>query len=157
VQGDIGFAKVMEQVGAKIDWYDEKLVVSKGELNGVDINANAIPDAAMTLATVALFAKGKTAIRDIYNWRVKETDRLHAMATELKKLGAEVVEGNDFIEVMPPETLNLVDVDTYDDHRIAMCFSMVAVGGQEVIINDPKCTAKTFPTYFDVLASLSTH
>jgi len=157
VQGDIGFAKVMEQVGAKIDWYDEKLVVRKGELNGVDINANAIPDAAMTLATVALFAKGKTAIRDIYNWRVKETDRLHAMATELKKLGAEVVEGNDFIEVTPPETLNLVDIDTYDDHRIAMCFSMVAVGGQEVIINDPKCTAKTFPTYFDVLASLSTH
>ncbi len=157
VQGDIGFAKVMEQVGAKIDWYDEKLVVRKGELNGVDINANAIPDAAMTLATVALFAKGKTAIRDIYNWRVKETDRLHAMATELKKLGAEVVEGNDFIEVTPPETLNLVDVDTYDDHRIAMCFSMVAVGGQEVIINDPKCTAKTFPTYFDVLASLSSH
>ncbi|MEQ3515033.1 3-phosphoshikimate 1-carboxyvinyltransferase [Pseudoalteromonas sp. BZB3] len=157
VQGDIVFAKVMEQVGAKIDWYDEKLVVRKGELNGVDINANAIPDAAMTLATVALFAKGKTAIRDIYNWRVKETDRLHAMATELKKLGAEVVEGNDFIEVTPPETLNLVDVDTYDDHRIAMCFSMVAVGGQEVIINDPKCTAKTFPTYFDVLASLSSH
>ena len=75
----------------------------------------------------------------------------------LKKLGAEVVEGNDFIEVTPPETLNLVDVDTYDDHRIAMCFSMAAVGGQEVIINDPKCTAKTFPTYFDVLASLSTH
>ena len=157
VQGDIGFAKVMEQVGAKIDWYDEKLVVRKGELNGVDINANAIPDAAMTLATVALFAKGKTAIRDIYNWRVKETDRLHAMATELKKLGAEVVEGNDFIEVAPPEKFNLVDVDTYDDHRIAMCFSMVAVGGQEVIINDPKCTAKTFPTYFDVLASLSVH
>ncbi|ALO42037.1 3-phosphoshikimate 1-carboxyvinyltransferase [Pseudoalteromonas phenolica] len=156
VQGDIGFAKVMEQVGAKIDWYDEKLVVRKGELNGVDINANAIPDAAMTLATVALFAKGKTAIRDIYNWRVKETDRLHAMATELKKLGAEVIEGNDFIEVSPPEKLNLVDIDTYDDHRIAMCFSMVAVGGQEVIINDPKCTAKTFPTYFDVLESLST-
>lgn len=157
VQGDIGFAKVMEQVGAQIDWYDEKLVVRKGELNGVDINANAIPDAAMTLATVALFAKGKTAIRDIYNWRVKETDRLHAMATELKKLGAEVVEGHDFIEVTPPSEMNLVDIDTYDDHRIAMCFSMVAVGGQEVIINDPKCTAKTFPTYFDVLASLSKH
>jgi 3-phosphoshikimate 1-carboxyvinyltransferase len=157
VQGDIGFAKVMEKVGAQIDWYDEKLIVRKGELNGVDINANAIPDAAMTLATVALFAKGKTAIRDIYNWRVKETDRLHAMATELKKLGAEVVEGHDFIEVTPPSEMNLVDIDTYDDHRIAMCFSMVAVGGQEVIINDPKCTAKTFPTYFDVLASLSTH
>ena len=155
VQGDIDFAKVMEQVGAKIDWYDEKLVVRKGELKGVNINANAIPDAAMTLATVGLFAEGKTTIRDIYNWRVKETDRLHAMATELKKLGAEVIEGEDFIEVTPPADIRVVDIDTYDDHRIAMCFSMVSVGGHEVIINDPKCTAKTFPTYFDVLASIS--
>lgn len=155
VQGDIGFAHVMEQVGANVQWFDEKLVVAKGELNGVDIDANAIPDAAMTLATVALFAKGPTAIRNIYNWRVKETDRLSAMATELRKVGAEVVEGEDYIEITPPETLNLTDIDTYDDHRIAMCFSMVAVGGQEVIINDPGCTAKTFPTYFDVLKSIS--
>ncbi|WP_105168324.1 3-phosphoshikimate 1-carboxyvinyltransferase [Pseudoalteromonas sp. T1lg23B] len=155
VQGDIGFAHVMEQVGAKIDWYDEKLVVRKGELKGVDIDANAIPDAAMTLATVALFADGPTAIRNIYNWRVKETDRLSAMATELRKVGAEVVEGHDFIEITPPVKINLTDIDTYNDHRIAMCFSMVAVGGHEVIINDPGCTAKTFPTYFDVLASIS--
>ncbi|KNC65470.1 3-phosphoshikimate 1-carboxyvinyltransferase [Pseudoalteromonas ardens] len=155
VQGDIGFASVMEQVGADIDWHDEKLVVRKGELNGVDIDANAIPDAAMTLATVALFAKGKTAIRNIYNWRVKETDRLYAMATELKKVGAEVTEGHDFIEITPPETFNLAEIDTYNDHRIAMCFSMVAVGGVDVIINDPGCTAKTFPTYFDVLSSVS--
>jgi len=144
VQGDIGFAKVMEQVGAKIDWYDERLVVRKGELNGVDIDANAIPDAAMTLATVALFAKGKTAIRNIYNWRVKETDRLYAMATELRKVGAEVVEGEDFIEITPPEHFNDVAIDTYDDHRIAMCFAMVAVGGKPITINDPKCTYKTF-------------
>ncbi|RXE84899.1 MULTISPECIES: 3-phosphoshikimate 1-carboxyvinyltransferase [Pseudoalteromonas] len=155
VQGDIGFAKVMEQVGANIDWHDERIVVRKGELNGVDIDANAIPDAAMTLATVALFAKGKTAIRNIYNWRVKETDRLAAMATELKKVGAEVVEGHDFIEVAPPANFNFTDVDTYNDHRIAMCFSMVAVGGQAITINDPKCTAKTFPTYFSVLESIS--
>ncbi|BBN81711.1 3-phosphoshikimate 1-carboxyvinyltransferase [Pseudoalteromonas sp. A25] len=155
VQGDIGFANVMEQVGAQIDWYDEKLVVRKGHLKGVDIDANAIPDAAMTLATVALFAEGPTAIRNIYNWRVKETDRLSAMATELRKVGADVVEGHDYIEVTPPKKLNLTDIDTYNDHRIAMCFSMVAVGGQEVIINDPGCTAKTFPTYFDVLASIS--
>ncbi|WP_462154615.1 3-phosphoshikimate 1-carboxyvinyltransferase [Pseudoalteromonas piscicida] len=155
VQGDIGFAKVMEQVGADIDWHDERIVVRKGELNGVDIDANAIPDAAMTLATVALFAKGKTAIRNIYNWRVKETDRLAAMATELKKVGAEVVEGHDFIEVTPPANFNFTDVDTYNDHRIAMCFSMVAVGGQAITINDPKCTAKTFPTYFSVLESIS--
>lgn len=155
VQGDIGFAKVMEQVGAEIDWYDERIVVRKGQLKGVDIDANAIPDAAMTLATVALFAQGKTAIRNIYNWRVKETDRLSAMATELKKVGAEVVEGHDYIEVAPPKQFHLTDVDTYNDHRIAMCFSMVAVGGQTITINDPKCTAKTFPSYFTVLESIS--
>ncbi|WP_440056054.1 3-phosphoshikimate 1-carboxyvinyltransferase [Pseudoalteromonas sp. T1lg65] len=155
VQGDIGFAHVMEQVGAKIDWYDDRIVVTKGHLKGVDIDANAIPDAAMTLATVALFADGKTAIRNIYNWRVKETDRLAAMATELKKLGAEVVEGHDFIEITPPKQINFAEIDTYNDHRIAMCFSMVAVGGYEVVINDPKCTAKTFPTYFSVLESIS--
>ncbi|WMN59967.1 3-phosphoshikimate 1-carboxyvinyltransferase [Pseudoalteromonas xiamenensis] len=155
VQGDIGFAHVMEQVGAQIEWYDDRIVVRKGELKGVDIDANAIPDAAMTLATVALFAKGSTAIRNIYNWRVKETDRLNAMATELRKVGANVVEGHDFIEIEPPESFNVVDIDTYNDHRIAMCFSMVAVGGKEIIINDPKCTAKTFPTYFEVLASIS--
>ncbi|MFY8273412.1 3-phosphoshikimate 1-carboxyvinyltransferase [Pseudoalteromonas sp. SSDWG2] len=155
VQGDIGFAKVMEQVGAEIDWYSDRLVVRKGQLVGVDIDANAIPDAAMTLATVALFAKGKTAIRNIYNWRVKETDRLYAMATELKKLGAEVVEGHDFIEITPVAQLKDVAIDTYNDHRIAMCFSMVAVGGAPVTINDPGCTAKTFPTYFDTLASVS--
>ncbi|KID57199.1 3-phosphoshikimate 1-carboxyvinyltransferase [Pseudoalteromonas luteoviolacea] len=157
VQGDIGFAKVMEQVGANVEWYDEKLVVTKGDLIGVDIDANAIPDAAMTLATVALFAKGKTAIRNIYNWRVKETDRLYAMATELRKVGADVVEGEDFIEIVPPTEFKLAEIDTYNDHRIAMCFSMVAVGGQSVTINDPGCTAKTFPTYFDVLASISQH
>ena len=155
VQGDIGFAKVMEQVGAKIDWYDERLVVRKGQLKGVDIDANAIPDAAMTLATVALFADGPTAIRNIYNWRVKETDRLHAMATELRKVGAEVVEGEDFIEITPPKHFNDVAIDTYDDHRIAMCFAMVAVGGKPITINDPKCTFKTFPTFFNVLASIS--
>ncbi|GEK10569.1 3-phosphoshikimate 1-carboxyvinyltransferase [Pseudoalteromonas peptidolytica] len=155
VQGDIGFAKVMEQAGAHIEWYDERIVVRKGQLNGVDIDANAIPDAAMTLATVALFASGKTAIRNIYNWRVKETDRLAAMATELKKVGAHVVEGHDYIEVTPPVNFNFTDVDTYNDHRIAMCFSMVAVGGQSITINDPKCTAKTFPTYFSVLESIS--
>ncbi|MGS0535588.1 3-phosphoshikimate 1-carboxyvinyltransferase [Pseudoalteromonas sp. SaAl2] len=155
VQGDIGFAKVMEQVGAQIDWYDERLVVRKGQLKGVDIDANAIPDAAMTLATVALFADGPTAIRNIYNWRVKETDRLYAMATELRKVGAEVVEGQDFIEITPPTKFNDVAIDTYDDHRIAMCFAMVAVGGQAITINDPKCTYKTFPTFFNVLASVS--
>ena len=155
VQGDIDFAKVMEAVGAKVTWYPDKLVVEKGSLQGVDIDANAIPDAAMTLATVALFAKGKTAIRNIYNWRVKETDRLAAMATELRKVGAEVIEGHDYIEITPPDTIKLAEIDTYNDHRIAMCFSMVAVGGYDIIINDPKCTHKTFPTYFDTLETIS--
>lgn len=145
----------MEQVGAKVQWFDEKIVVSKGDLKGVDIDANEIPDAAMTLATVALFAKGKTAIRNIYNWRVKETNRLYAMATELRKVGAEVIEGEDFIEITPPVTINFTDIDTYNDHRIAMCFSMVAVGGYPIIINDPKCVDKTFPTYFQTLSSIS--
>lgn len=155
VQGDIGFATVMQQVGAQIDWHDERLVVRKGLLKGVDIDANAIPDAAMTLATVALFADGPTAIRNIYNWRVKETDRLHAMATELRKVGAAVVEGHDFIEITPPTQFNDVAIDTYDDHRIAMCFALLAVGGKAITINDPKCTYKTFPTFFNVLASVS--
>jgi 3-phosphoshikimate 1-carboxyvinyltransferase len=155
VQGDIGFANVMEQVGAQVQWFDEKIVVSKGDLKGVDIDANEIPDAAMTLATVALFSEGKTAIRNIYNWRVKETDRLYAMATELRKVGAEVIEGEDFIEITPPVRINFTDIDTYNDHRIAMCFSMVAVGGHPIIINDPKCVDKTFPSYFDTLASIS--
>ncbi len=155
VQGDIAFADVMQQVGANVTWFDEKIIVSKGALVGVDIDANAIPDAAMTLATVALFAEGKTAIRNIYNWRVKETDRLTAMATELRKVGAHVTEGNDFIEITPPEKINFTDIDTYNDHRIAMCFSMVAVGGHDIIINDPKCVDKTFPTYFSTLSSVS--
>jgi 3-phosphoshikimate 1-carboxyvinyltransferase len=117
---------------------------------------NHIPDAAMTIATTALFAKGKTAIRNIYNWRVKETDRLFAMATELRKLGVEVVEGEDFIEItpIPLSDLKLAEIDTYDDHRIAMCFSLVALSDTAVIINDPGCTAKTFPDYFEKFASI---
>ncbi|MDP4982302.1 3-phosphoshikimate 1-carboxyvinyltransferase [Pseudoalteromonas tunicata] len=155
VQGDIAFADVIEQAGAKITWFDNKIVVEKGQLYGVDFDANAIPDAAMTMATVALFAKGKTAIRNIYNWRVKETDRLNAMATELRKVGAIVVEGHDFIEITPPDVIEFATIDTYNDHRIAMCFSMVAVGGHDIVINDPKCTHKTFPTYFETLATIS--
>lgn len=154
VQGDIGFAHVMEQVGAKVQWHDDHLIVQKGAIKAVDIDANAIPDAAMTLATVALFAKGTTAIRNIYNWRVKETDRLYAMATELKKLGAKVEEGKDYLIITPPQQLTHAAIDTYNDHRIAMCFALVAVGGQEVTINDPDCTAKTYPDFFQQLASI---
>jgi 3-phosphoshikimate 1-carboxyvinyltransferase len=121
----------------------------------VDLDFNHIPDAAMTIATAALFAQGTTAIRNVYNWRVKETDRLAAMATELRKVGASVVEGEDFIEITPPEQLTHAAIDTYDDHRIAMCFSLVALSDTKVTINDPGCTSKTFPDYFDKLKGLS--
>jgi len=102
-----------------------------------------------------LFAEGTTLIRNVYNWRVKETDRLYAMATELRKVGATVVEGHDFIEVTAPKKIIHAEIDTYDDHRIAMCFSLVALSGTAVTINDPKCTSKTFPNYFEKLASVS--
>ena len=115
---------------------------------------NHIPDAAMTIATAALFAEGPTTIRNIYNWRVKETDRLAAMATELRKVGAEVDEGEDYIHVVPPAKLQFAEIGTYNDHRMAMCFAGGAVG-YPVTILDPKCTAKTFPDYFEQLARIS--
>ena len=155
IQGDIRFADVLEAMGGKITWGDDYIEAEQGKLHGVDLDLNHIPDAAMTIATTALFASGKTAIRNIYNWRVKETDRLNAMATELRKLGAEVVEGDDFIEVTPPAQLRHAAIDTYNDHRIAMCFSLVALSDTPVTINDPGCTSKTFPDYFDKLASIS--
>lgn len=156
IQGDIRFADVLEKMGAKITWGDDYIEAENvGELNAVDLDMNQIPDAAMTIATAALFANGKTAIRNIYNWRVKETDRLMAMATELRKVGADVVEGHDFIEITPPAQLKHAAIDTYNDHRIAMCFSLVALSDTPVTINDPGCTSKTFPDYFKKFASVS--
>jgi len=154
VQGDIQFADVLAKMGANIAYFDDHIrVTSNGQLNAVDLDMNHIPDAAMTIATTALFAKGKTAIRNIYNWRVKETDRLHAMATELKKVGALVVEGEDYIEVTPAP-LKHAAIDTYNDHRIAMCFSLLAFDPTSVTINDPRVTSKTFPDYFERFKSL---
>lgn len=155
VQGDKHFADVLEKMGAEVHWRDESITVIGKPLTAVDMDMNHIPDAAMTIATTALFAKGTTTIRNIYNWRVKETDRLAAMACELKKVGAEVVEGEDYISVTPPHSLNHAAIDTYNDHRVAMCFSLVALSDTPVTINDPKCTAKTFPDYFDKLAQVS--
>jgi len=155
VQGDKHFADVLEKMGAEVHWQDESITVIGRPLTAVDMDMNHIPDAAMTIATTALFAKGTTTIRNIYNWRVKETDRLFAMATELRKVGAEVVEGEDYITITPPKTLKHAAIDTYDDHRVAMCFSLVALSDTPVTINDPKCTAKTFPDYFDKLADVS--
>ena len=156
MQGDIRFADVLEKMGATVTWGDDFIACTRGELNAIDIDMNHIPDAAMTIATAALFAKGTTTLRNIYNWRVKETDRLFAMATELRKVGAEVEEGHDFIRITPPAHLKFADISTYNDHRMAMCFSLVALSDTPVTILDPKCTAKTFPDYFEQLARIST-
>jgi 3-phosphoshikimate 1-carboxyvinyltransferase len=155
IQGDTQFAAALEKMGAEIEWGDDYVIARRGELNAVDMDFNHIPDAAMTIATAALFAKGTTAIRNVYNWRVKETDRLSAMATELRKVGATVEEGEDYIIITPPNQIIHAAIDTYDDHRMAMCFSLVALSDTAVTINDPKCTSKTFPDYFEQLDKLS--
>ena len=149
VQGDIQFLDAIEAMGASVARHPNSIEVeSKGRLKGVDLDLNHIPDAAMTLAAISIFAEGRTTIRNIYNWRVKETDRLAAMATELQKLGAKVEEGHDYIKVWPTDSLKHAEIDTYNDHRIAMCFSLVALSDTPVTINDPGCTRKTFPDYF---------
>jgi len=150
IQGDVRFAEVLESMGAKVtfgpDWIE---VSSSGKLKPIDMDLNHIPDAAMTAAVTALFAEGQSVIRNIGSWHVKETDRITAMAAQLRKLGAAVVEGPDFLKITPPARLNAnVAIDTYDDHRMAMCFSLAALGGVPVRINDPQCVAKTFPGYF---------
>lgn len=156
VQGDIHFADALEAMGATVDWGYDYISVTRNQLKGIDRDYNAIPDAAMTIATTALFAQGPTAIRNVYNWRVKETDRLAAMATELRKVGAEVEEGEDYIIIEPPKTLKHASIETYNDHRMAMCFSLVALSNTAVTIEDPDCTRKTFPQYFEVFSTLST-
>lgn len=155
VQGDIRFADALEAMGATVEWGDDYISVTRNHLNGIDRDYNAIPDAAMTIATTALFAKGPTLIRNVYNWRVKETDRLHAMATELRKVGAEVEEGEDYLKVTPPAVIKHASIATYNDHRMAMCFSMLAFADCGVTIEDPDCTRKTFPQYFEVFSSLA--
>jgi len=155
IQGDIAFADVLGKMGAKVEWADDYIAVTRGELHAVDMDFNHIPDAAMTIATTALFADGTTTLRNIYNWRVKETDRLNAMATELRKVGAEVEEGEDYLTITPPKQLKHAAIDTYDDHRMAMCFSLLALDPVSVTINEPECTAKTFPNYFEVLESIA--
>lgn len=156
IQGDAQFAKVLELMGAKATYSDYWIEVEgTGTLQGIDVDLNHIPDAAMTIATTALFAKGPTRIRNIYNWRVKETDRLAAMACELRKVGAIVDEGEDYIHITPPEKITAAIIDTYDDHRMAMCFSLASFGDEKITINDPKCTSKTFPTYFEEFARIS--
>src|SRR6185369_3846341 len=158
IQGDVRFTEVLERMGAEVSFFENSIEVKneKRTLKPIDMDMNHIPDAAMTAAVMALFADGPSTIRNIASWRVKETDRLAAMATELRKLGAQVEEGRDFIKINPKKKLNgNASIDTYDDHRIAMSFSLAALGGVPVRINDPGCVAKTFPDFFKAFASIA--
>ena len=165
IQGDVAFADALALMGAKIssgeDWIEVAGVKNaNGKLNGITIDCTEIPDAAMTLAVAALFAEGPTRLNNIASWRVKETDRIAAMAKELKKVGAIVEEGTDYIVVQAPQSLSSwkspsEGIDTYDDHRMAMCFSLAAFGPNALLINDPNCVAKTFPTYFAEFAKIA--
>lgn len=151
IQGDIRFCEALAMMGADIRYGDDWVEARAGRvpLKAIDLDCNHIPDAAMTLALVALFADGRSRLRNIGSWRVKETDRLSAMATELQKLGAVVEQGDDFLAITPPAGLTPhAVIDTYDDHRMAMCFSLAALGQVPVTINDPGCVAKTYPDYF---------
>lgn len=165
LQGDVKFAEVLGQMGAEVTWTENSVTVKgpprnstgRKHLRAVDVNMNKMPDVAMTLAVVALFADGPTTIRDVASWRVKETERMIAICTELRKLGATVEEGPDYCVITPPEKLNVTAIDTYDDHRMAMAFSLAACADVPVTIKDPGCTRKTFPDYFEVLQRFSKH
>ena len=163
IQGDVAFADALALMGANItageDWIEVSGVKNaSGKLNGITMDCTEIPDAAMTLAVAALFAEGPTRLNHIASWRVKETDRIAAMATELKKLGATIEEGADYILVNAPAQSDWKSpsegIDTYNDHRMAMCFSLAAFGPQALKINEPHCVAKTFPTYFAEFAQV---
>ena len=154
-QGDIAFAKLLEAAGAHVTWGADWMEARAGsELRAFDHDCSDIPDAAMTGAVVAAFARGRSVLRGVGSWRVKETDRIAAMATELRKVGAAVEEGEDWLAVTGPTAFREATVDTYEDHRMAMCLSLVAAGGVAVHIRDPQCVTKTFPGYFERLASL---
>ena len=166
IQGDIRFVDAARAMGAVVTGGPNRLHIQRGEpdqgwpLKAIDLDCNHIPDAAMTLAVMALYAEGTTTLRNIASWRVKETDRIAAMANELRKLGATVEEGADFIRVTPPAQVHdwkAASIHTYDDHRVAMCFSLAAFNpaGLPVRIEDPKCVAKTFPDYFEALFSVA--
>lgn len=160
VQGDVEFATVLESMGADVEWTPTTITVSRPKdrpLKGVSVSCLNIPDAAMTLAAVALFAEGPTEIRDVGSWRVKETERMKAIVTECTKLGATVEEGEDWCKITPfYRIMPDIYIDTYDDHRMAMAMSLAACGDDAVHIVDPDCVNKTFPTYWDELTRLTT-
>lgn len=161
IQGDVRFVEALEQMGATIRFGDNWIEAQgNGPLKAIDADFNHIPDAAMTIAVAALYADGPSTLRNIGSWRVKETDRIAAMATELRKLGAEVEEGADYLRIVPPSRIYAAAIDTYDDHRMAMCFSLASLDGalrqgNKIRINDPKCVAKTFPEYFKAFAQIT--
>jgi 3-phosphoshikimate 1-carboxyvinyltransferase len=157
IQGDVRFADALGSMGANLMAGDNWIEVQghEGEkLRAIDADFNQIPDAAMTIAVLALFADGPSTLRNIGSWRVKETDRIAAMATELAKLGADVEAGADYLRVTPPARFRSAAIDTYDDHRMAMCFSLASFGGAAVRINEPQCVNKTFPEYFSEFARI---
>ncbi|MEY5097932.1 MAG: hypothetical protein RJA36_651 [Pseudomonadota bacterium] len=159
IQGDIRFVEAAQAMGAQVTGTANSLQIRRGAwpLKAIDLDCNHIPDAAMTLAVMALYADGTTTLRNIESWRVKETDRIAAMACELRKLGASVEEGQDYLRVTPPVAWTPAAIHTYDDHRVAMCFSLAAFNpaGVPLRILDPKCVAKTFPDYFEALFSVA--
>ena len=155
IQGDILFADFVQRIGAQIEYgsdYVEVSAVQEGlfpRVNAFDEDFNLIPDAAMTAAVLALYADGPCMLRNIASWRVKETDRLDAMHAELEKIGATIESGPDYLKITPPANWQSATIETYDDHRMAMCFSLAVFGGMGVRIMDPACVNKTFPTYFE--------
>ena len=162
IQGDIRFVEAAQMMGAQISSTPNSLHISRGAwpLKAIDLDCNHIPDAAMTLAVMALYAEGTTVLRNIASWRVKETDRIAAMACELRKLGATVEEGADYLKITPPATRlawKTAPIHTYDDHRVAMCFSLAAFNPARLPIRilDPQCVAKTFPEYFEALFAIA--
>jgi len=156
IQGDVAFADVLASMGVDVRFGSDWIEAREARVRGGTVDCNAIPDAAMTLAIVALFADAPTTLTNIGSWRVKETDRLAAMATELRKSGATAEEGPDWLRVVPAAQLRRASIATYDDHRIAMCFSLVSLGGTPITIEDPGCVRKTFPEYFAEFARITT-
>ncbi len=148
-QGEARFAEVLARMGARVEYGKDYIRIAKGELRGIDADMDKLSDTGMTLAVAALFATGPTVIRNIGNWRVKETDRIAAMAAELRKVGARAEEGGDWLAIHPPDALQSAEIDTYGDHRMAMCFSLACLGNIPVTIRDPGCVAKTYPGYFE--------
>ncbi|QJC36582.1 3-phosphoshikimate 1-carboxyvinyltransferase [Enterobacteriaceae endosymbiont of Donacia simplex] len=155
IQGDIKYVNVLQKMGAIINYGKNYISCTKNTLKSINMDLNNIPDVAMTIAVTSLFAKGITTIKNIYNWRVKETDRLKAMSNELKKTGAKIITGYDYIIIYPPKQIKEVIIETYNDHRIAMCFSLLSLSNNSVSIINPNCTSKTYPNFFKDFKKIS--